>query len=237
MTNDLITWVRWHKEVPLSDARVRPFFQSSCALCERSAQFELCSFCERQLRQEVQPQASLEIPSPLIYWGAYQGSLKRAISALKYNDRPRLGIWLAEQLGMAMLREGHTLSHLHMIAIPLHRERLNARHYNQNARHYNQAAIIAKKLAQMTGAHYVSNALCRHRSTAPLHSLSPIGRQQELKGSFSLGALQKCDRLKPIVLVDDIFTTGSTMREIERLLRQHRFTVAGRIVIAKTPSS
>ena len=208
------------------DSFLRPFFQSSCSLCERSTQHELCSFCLRQLTENQEQHLSIA-PSELSYWGLYQGALKRAIAQLKYADRPGLGHLLGEELGLALLRQGLVLSKIRLVAIPLHPDRLKSRKYNQ-------AEIIAKKLAQVTGAHYVAKALNRHRPTPALHNLSPRAREQAVRGAFSLGALQSCDRHKPILLVDDIYTTGTTMREAERVLKKHHFKVAGKVVIAKT---
>ena len=209
------------------EAILNPFFHSSCALCERPASSVLCSFCLRQLRNESTHQdLSLNAQTPA-YWGRYQGVLKRAIARLKYENRPRMGPLLGEELGVAMLQAGHQLSTKRIVSIPLHTQRLQSRQYDQ-------AAVIAKKFAQVTGAHYVAHALVRHRSTPALHNLSPKLRNEALRGAFSLGTLKKCDRKKEILLLDDIYTTGSTMREAERILRQHRFRVAGKIVVAKT---
>ena len=205
---------------------LRQIFQSSCALCERPAQDELCSFCYRQLLQE---HIELSSPSKPFFWGNYQGVLKRAIAKLKYDQRPRLGNLLGEELGLACARNDVFPSSVRVVAIPLHCDRLKQRQYNQSE-------IIAKKFASVLGVQYCPNGLIRHRSTPALHSLAPQERESNLDNAFSLGSLSQCNRKVPIVLVDDIYTTGATMREAKRILRHHRFQIVGEVVVAKAIS-
>jgi len=80
------------------------------------------------------------------------------------------------------------------------------------ARGYDQAELIAKGLSRRTGIPYLSNTLVRVRETAVMSSLSEEARRQNLACAFSV----KCDKIekvagKRILLVDDVYTTGSSV--------------------------
>ena len=80
------------------------------------------------------------------------------------------------------------------------------------ARGYDQAALIAKGLSRRTGIPYLPNALIRTRETDVMSSLSAEERRQNLARAFSAG----CDKIenvarKRVLLVDDVYTTGSSV--------------------------
>jgi ComF family protein len=102
-----------------------------------------------------------------------------------------------------------------LVPVPLHRKRLQHRHFNQ-------AGEIARALAAQTGLP-VLKALCRTRLTDTQTRLSRKQRMENLRGAF---AISRCGRhwieSSPdgAVLVDDVFTTGSTVQECAHTLRR-----------------
>jgi len=99
-----------------------------------------------------------------------------------------------------------------IIPVPLHPKR-------EFSRGYNQAAVIAKKLGSELGIPVLEDYVLRVKNTAPLKLLEPGQRQNNLKNAFIMG--QYDVKLNSIVLVDDIYTTGSTIDEISSLLKLH----------------
>ena len=97
-----------------------------------------------------------------------------------------------------------------IIPIPLHKSR-------QKKRGYNQASLIARCLSDMVGIPVREDILIRSKNTIPLKKLNRYERQNNLKKAFNIG---KNDvKLKTIILIDDIFTTGSTIDEASRVLK------------------
>lgn len=96
-----------------------------------------------------------------------------------------------------------------IIPVPLHWKR-------RRGRGYNQAEIIAKYLGEYTGIPVESHVLIRKYYTNPQKKLGNKERRENLRGAFALK--RKWEKPKKILLVDDIYTTGSTINEISRVL-------------------
>ncbi|MDE8735057.1 ComF family protein [Eubacteriales bacterium DFI.9.88] len=91
----------------------------------------------------------------------------------------------------------------------------------QAQRGFNQAAVMASRLAWRMGTPCVANLLIRRRRTLPMKGLGAFERQQNLEGAFAAapGNHYKLEDRR-ILLVDDIYTTGSTMDACSRVLRE-----------------
>lgn len=97
-----------------------------------------------------------------------------------------------------------------MAAVPLHPKK-------QKKRGFDQADLLCRRISAETGIAYMPDLLRRMVHTKPQSSLGAAQRRENLKGVFAL-AEGVCVEGKHILLVDDIFTTGSTLRECSRTL-------------------
>ena len=204
------------------------FLKSSCPLCQRPTGKVFCVDCTRQL-QRCQLSDRL-IPSttelPVFAWGMYGGALKRAIAALKYDKRPQiaqpLGFWLAE----AWLNLPFTSIQPIVTPIPLHATKLSDRGFNQ-------AELLARSFCQLTGLKLRSQGLERARQTVRQFELSGKEREQNLSGAFQIGSDFRHRRpIRPVLILDDIYTTGATARSAAQTLRQAGIEVCGVVAIA-----
>lgn len=96
-----------------------------------------------------------------------------------------------------------------IIPVPLHRRRFAERGFNQ-------AELIARMVGKKLNLQ-ISNSLQRTRFTRPQVGLSHEEREQNVKSAFALNGVLLA---KNILLVDDVYTTGSTMQECARILKQ-----------------
>ena len=141
----------------------------------------------------------------------YQPPVTVLISALKFQGQLTGLASLA-----ALARTSTALRELSVpeliLPVPLHPHRLRQRGFNQ-------ALLLARACFPERKALIHPGVLQRHRATVPQTTLSGVLRRRNLIGSFSLIQPQMVKNRK-ILLVDDVFTTGSTVQECARILRQ-----------------
>jgi len=139
--------------------------------------------------------------------GFYRGNLKRAIWGLKYGGQQHL----CEPLGALMARAAADIMPADAIVpVPLHRLR-------EQSRGFNQALLMARVVARLSGSVVAAGKLTRARETLPQSSLKPEERRRNVEGAFQIrppGALAG----RRVILVDDVFTTGSTVRECAKTM-------------------
>jgi ComF family protein len=137
--------------------------------------------------------------------GAYEGTLRSVVHALKYDDRRSL----ARPLGALMRRHGAEILHgaAFVIPIPLHPSR-------RRARGFNQAADLARHLDVP-----VAHALRRVRATATQTGLPAAQRHRNVRDAFLVTSAGRHLRGATVVLVDDVCTTGATLEACARVLK------------------
>jgi len=98
------------------------------------------------------------------------------------------------------------------VPVPLHRSRLRTREFDQ-------ALALARHVSQGVGIPLWADVLIRHRPTLSQVGLRAAERQRNIRGAFTVQRPQYCPG-KALLLIDDVYTTGATVQECARLLRQ-----------------
>lgn len=138
---------------------------------------------------------------------AYHGPMRRALAALKYTGASRIAPILADLALPTLNRLLGVSGPAALVPIPVHRERLAERGYNQ-------AALLANSLAGARRMRVVP-VLERVRRTTKQHRLNRAARLANLSGAFV-----PVGRPPPVViLVDDIITTTATLEACAAVLR------------------
>ena len=138
---------------------------------------------------------------------AYEGPMRRALAALKYMGASRLAPALADA-ALPALEALSAMSGPAMLApVPVHRERLRARGYNQ-------AELIARGLAKRSKLPCQA-VLQRVRPTTKQHRLNRLARLQNLRGAFEVVGPPP----PTVILVDDIITTTATLEACASVLK------------------
>jgi ComF family protein len=204
------------------------FLKSNCPLCERTADDILCRYCQRQLQdsQLTTPDRYWNEEFPLFAWGKYEGAVKRSIGKLKYDGHREIadlyGEWLAHSWQQA--KSTVTIPKLIVVPIPLHAEKIASRGFNQ-------AELIARSFCQTTG-YKLDLSLQRTRSTVAQFGLSKSARQENVAGAFAIDPRSKLPPGATVLLIDDIYTTGATVRSATDVLRARQINVCGVAVVA-----
>lgn len=141
----------------------------------------------------------------------YQGPMRGILYRYKYGNRRDYTEFLARE---AASRYGEWVRRLHVdvvVPIPLSKKRLRRRGYNQ-------ADLFARRFSELCGLKYDAGLLVRIRNTVPQKQLSVQERKNNLKNAFKMS--RNVVNLKRILLIDDIYTTGSTIDAAALALKQ-----------------
>jgi ComF family protein len=133
-------------------------------------------------------------------WSLYQGALREAIHALKYQKEIAMGEALANHLIETVMEAGWSIDLI--TSVPLGRERLTVRGYNQ-------AALLARPLALYLQKPFLPGLLERVRETHSQVGLNLTQRQENMAGAFTARSHKAAG--KNILVIDDVTTTGATL--------------------------
>ena len=178
-----------------------------CAACDAATVTAFCSACgATSAAASSEPRQLLGVP--LIVAGPYAPPLSTAITRFKYEGRAELAHGLAQLLD-APLHALELAPGTAFVPVPLHPRRLATRGYNQ-------AALLAQELAKLRGLSCRSRLLQRTRETAAQVGKERAERLTNTHDAFALRAGQPS--VPCAVLVDDVVTTGSTVRACAQAL-------------------
>lgn len=205
------------------------FLQSLCPSCQRSTSQEWCHNCQQQVQRcrSPYPAASWQGSLPVFAWGVYGGALKRAIATLKYENQPQLARPLGQWLAEAWLSSRLSGSQAIVVPVPMYAAK-------RQKRGFDQAELLAEAFCDFTGLPLRRHGLERVRATQPQFGLSAESREQNLLAAFQLGHEFRHHRPRmPVLLLDDIYTTGATVAAAAETLRAQQIDVCGVVAIAK----
>jgi len=141
----------------------------------------------------------------------YDEAAKALVHEMKYNGLKDIAEWFANQMYKVALNEKPFADVDYVTAVPLHRVR-------RRERGFNQSDLIARELASKMDKTYTDKALVRKTYTASQTILNSAARRKNLKDAFRAGSLKLTG--KKVLLVDDVFTTGTTVNEAAKTLLQ-----------------
>lgn len=234
-------------------------FPPTCLGCRRLGAY-LCADCVNQiqpLRLTICPQCAKPSPYGLTHARCqspsnlngltclfpYQGILRTAITKHKFK--------FVKQLTQTLIDLSISLCDLSQLSnkewlvcpIPLHPKRFRSRGFNQSAE-------LAKPLADYLQKTCAPDLLLRTRHTKPQSTLSGDARRQNLKGAFVLNphsqiissnsyaasnlapSINSASK-PPILLVDDVYTTGSTLKEAAKTLKKNGYSYVWGLTLAR----
>ena len=222
-----------------NDAIVSIFFPAGCRLCDslltKASRVPICEECLASF--EAAPGRSCEIcglPQPVLTpelaepvfcracqektyaferarsLGIYEGRLARAIVLLKWERIEPLGAWFAARLAEIVTRQAPTFAPDVVVPVPLHKNRLRDRGYNQ-------AALVSRPLAKALSLAHEDMLLMRTKPRPDKQILTLEERWSSVRGAFATRAGSQVDNRR-VLLVDDVMTTGATLNACARAL-------------------
>ncbi len=191
-----------------------------CAGCDEPAETStvFCDSCAALVERASGPGAVFE----------YGGPMADAIQRFKYDGRSELGAVLGSAMADDAGRWAGKVDAV--VPVPLHWRR-------RRARGYDQAALLARPVAKSLGVLPLLRGLRRVRNTPRQVELPYGDRQRNIAGAFTPWRLRGVGR---VLLVDDVQTTGATLRAASEALKAggvsevHTFVLAARVLIEAT---
>lgn len=145
------------------------------------------------------------------FWD-YAGVIRRAILALKYKFAKEVSKEIVEKLVQKLHMECAFLgSNCYLVPIPIHRLR-------ENWRGFNQSSVIGKQIAEKMGWKFRSDVLVKIKRTQAQADLKGKARVSNVRGVYAVNLRYKLKNTS-IILFDDVFTTGSTIKEAAKVLK------------------
>jgi len=211
----------------LKEAALDLILPKRCLGCDKEGAY-ICSSCARKLPKVLPPVCPLcgipqinqslcpsctkhhyqidGIRSPF----RFEGMVRQAVYQFKYNNLRDIAQTLAEL--MAEYIKDNPVPGEILVPVPLHSKRLKRRGYNQSQ-------LLARELGKITGMQVATDYLQRTRPTPP--QTDTAGLQQRLEnvsGAFTAGALRL--KKQPVILIDDVATSGATLNACAMALKQ-----------------
>ena len=220
-------------------------FPRNCFGCKRQGHY-VCKKCLEEIRpiKQICPHCLKFSPygtthqkcqkktvlSGLVTLWPYQGAIRKAILGLKYRFALEIAKELAQH-SVKKIKEENYFSepeNITLIPIPSHRSR-------RNWRGFNQVEEIGKRIAKEMKWEYNPNLIKRKGQTKPQTELKgKRKRRKNVKGVFALNSNNIQTPSNKIYLVfDDVWTTGSTMKEASKVIKETERATAFGLVIAR----
>lgn len=222
-------------------------FPRTCLGCGGTGQY-FCSSCISQIRSVDQICPVCEKPSPfgethrfcrrkhsldgLVSFFAYEGIIRKAIHQLKFKYVTDLSTGLMElmQKGTVSDRFSRIKQFVKdkkpvIIPVPLY-------WYKENQRGFNQAEIFAQKFAELWKLEYKKGLLMRSKFTPPQAGLTQNQRKRNIANAFYIHPNIQYP-VSNIILIDDIWTTGATLKTCGALLKKSRAEIVWGLTLAR----
>jgi ComF family protein len=157
----------------------------------------------------------------------YEDRIIRLVHQLKFAEK----IGYARSMGEVLFSEVQTDMHFSdgkpecLLPVPLHNKRLRQRGYNQSIE-------ICRVLSKKLGIPIEFRAVKRQRPTDSQTGLDAKQRQKNIRGAFQVSGKLP---YRHVLIVDDVVTTGATVNELARVLKQNKVTRVGVMSFARAP--
>lgn len=237
-----------HVQLSALLAHVMDFcYPGVCAGCQAYApgSAALCDGCFNELQlierapacdRCAMPLAELDAPCPycddkgirpferILRLGIFEDPIKHLVHQAKYHHRWPLAEFLAERLSAQERVKGLLTETDVVVPVPLH----VLRHVKRG---YNQAEVLARRLAKLNMLKFAKPGVRLRNTETQTHIHSHARREENLRDAFGL-TNPKCIRGKHVVLVDDVMTSGATLKSFARCLKHAEPASLSAIVIA-----
>ncbi len=204
-------------------------FPAKCGFCGKINTQYLCKKCETKLGFEKSI-TNINVSKSCyfkhyLYGYLYKENIRRKMIDFKFNDKPELAHTFAKLLLNNEKICGFLKSYDIIIPVPMY-------HKKQIQRGYNQSELVAQIIGKELQIECIKDVLYKKRPTKMQSSLDKQMRRINVKDAYDIKNEQKIKENK-IILFDDIYTTGNTVKECSKVLKKSGAKEIAVLTIAK----
>lgn len=187
-------------------------YPTTCGMCEKICDSYICNKCKLRLNKLLKLN-TIKYKDKYFdshtYLFKYEEGIREKILQYKFNEKSYLYKFFSEIIiNNCNLKNNYDI----ILPVPIHKKR-------KLKRGYNQSELIAKELAKKFNIEYYNNILVKEVNNLPQSTLNKTQRIKNVLGIYKITNSQKIEN-KSILLIDDIYTTGSTVNECAKILKQ-----------------
>lgn len=197
----------------------RIIFPQCCLICGKLGPAIYCKDCKSKLYQK----AIFKIENKNrkqyyfekhLYIFLYEGKIRELLLDYKFNDKSYLYKIFSENIIKNKKICGILKKYDIIMPVPIHRKR-------EKQRGYNQSSLIAREIASnIEGLEYEEKGIEKVKHTLSQSTLKKNQRKENVQNVYKIKKKEKIER-KRIILLDDIYTTGSTANSIAKILKEN----------------
>jgi len=204
-------------------------FPPICGFCgERQTKY-ICNRCERLVNSIAINQIDEyndKYFNKHLYIFKYEDFIREKIINYKFENR----VYLYRTFSEAIIRNKQNIDFIKkydiLIPVPIHKER-------KKQRGYNQSELIAKIIAEeVRNVKLQANILKKEKNIVAQSTLNKAKREENIKDVYKIVNSERIKN-KKVLILDDIYTTGSTVNECSKVLKEAGCKDVGVITIAK----
>lgn len=182
-----------------------------CAGCMADFPFSNGFYTPHRFLLEKFPDALPQNLYTLFHYDKYS-NYRNLIYAIKYKHKKELGVYLGQMLGDRINDEGGNTGIDAIVPIPLHPKK-------ESKRGYNQSVLIAEGIASVLQVEIYDHVIVRTQNNPSQTGKTPEERAQNTEGIFKVTHPEAITN-KHLLIVDDVITTGSTIRSCLKTLNE-----------------
>lgn len=204
------------------------FFPPICGMCGEINENYICNNCYeniKKIKKCVINEYNNRNFSKHLYIFKYEGIIRNKIIEYKFEDKG----YLYKMFAKIILSDKKTYNFIKkydvIIPVPISKKR-------KKKRGYNQSELVANELAQKLNQDIWTDIIIKKKDNKPQSELNKLERIKNVEDIYEINKPIEVKN-KKVLLLDDIYTTGSTVNEIARKLKQNQTQEIGVITLAK----
>lgn len=191
-------------------------YPNVCGICGKIDKNSLCPKCNKKLSSISKYRLIFHKDKYFdeqVYVFKYEGIIREKIIQYKFYEKSYFYKTFVKIILKNEKKYRFLLNYDIIIPVPIHKKR-------KYERGYNQSSLIARVLAKELNIFYMENILYKKINNAKQSTLNQRQRIQNVKNVYGIKNIDNI-KSKNIILFDDIYTTGSTLNECAKLLKQN----------------